>query len=537
MSTEEKVAAPEPEEAPFPTEKEEEQEMEQAQESKCMIYYRKASYWWATGLLIFALCVVLYGIGKRWNNPPWNVDDSHAAVDIIVFLFNLYWIALLEGCQISIVGLQVIDMEQYKDSHPLAYRSCKLCHRGANVERFLVGRQFLLLFNGFLASRTGSGKASAYGDDFYMGDWDWNEEATQFFYGNSALLLIIIVAGFQLPSQLVAARKMLGFFELPIAQFYFVVIPCMVVESIGLTHASYPLKDLLAWVARIDRSEEDPEKKMNKNAWHWIRVFISIAAVIFSGTFIIKGLAMDQTGATDGPGWRKLPSWAAIILALFFIFIMACAEGLQVAALALAKTPLSELKIKAPGAYRNMELLVGGRNMQAFLVGRQFILALQMVLLAKVTSYRGDNGHIDGDDWGMPRWFNEWLLQTGFLGAILVVNVGQLMSQVTASIFPIGFIDNYLMTILLYIMMAIEASGIVNACWPLSWAIEYVGNMEADPFDDDENVKSIEQNILDRKKSMGLAVPKTEGGASGTTAVSDGDKEYQVEYSYKVSYI
>jgi len=111
------------------------------------------------------------------------------------------------------------------------------------------------------------------------------------------------------------------------------------------------------------------------------------------------------------------------------------------------------------------------------------------------------------------------------------------MSQVTASIFPIGFIDNYLMTILLYIMMAIEASGIVNACWPLSWAIEYVGNMEADPFDDDENVKSIEQNILDRKKSMGLAVPKTEGGASGTTAVSDGDKEYQVEYSYKVSYI
>ena len=94
--------------------------MEQAQESKCMIYYRKASYWWATGLLIFALCVVLYGIGKRWNNPPWNVDDSHAAVDIIVFLFNLYWIALLEGCQISIVGLQAIDMEQYKDSHPLA---------------------------------------------------------------------------------------------------------------------------------------------------------------------------------------------------------------------------------------------------------------------------------------------------------------------------------------------------------------------------------------------------------------------------------
>ena len=98
---------------------------------------------------------------------------------------------------------------------------------------------------------------------------------------------------------------MLNFFELPIAQFYLVVIPCMVVESIGLTHASYPLKDLLAWIAQIYRSEEDPEKKMNKNAWHWIRVVISVAAVIFSGTFIIKGLALDQTGATDGPGVGK----------------------------------------------------------------------------------------------------------------------------------------------------------------------------------------------------------------------------------------
>lgn len=334
-----------------------------------------------------------------------------------------------------------------------------------------------MLFNGFLASRLGSG---AY-ENFHIGDWHWNDEATQFFWLNGALLLIVIVAFAQLPTQLLAADKMLGFFNLPIAQFYIVVIPCFVVESVGLTHASYPLKDFLAWACKIDRSEEDPEKEMDKNAWHWIRVCISFAAIIFSGTFIIKGLIYGQTNATVGPGWRKLPGWAAVLLALLFIFVMACAEGLQVAVLALVEKPYDSLP---SGALRNMQL-VDGRKMRAFLVGRQFVLALQMVLLAKVTSYSGKEGEIDGDDWGMPRWFNEWLLQTGFLGAILVVNVGQLMSQVTASLLPIGFIDNYLMTFLLYLMLGIEASGIVNACWPLSWFLNWVGRLEADPFRDE----------------------------------------------------
>ena len=33
------------------------------------------------------------------------------------------------------------------------YKCSKLIHKGPNVERFLVGRQFLLLFNGFVGPR------------------------------------------------------------------------------------------------------------------------------------------------------------------------------------------------------------------------------------------------------------------------------------------------------------------------------------------------------------------------------------------------
>merc|ERR1719499_429340 len=105
-----------------------------------------------------------------------------------------------------------------------------------------------------------------------------------------------------------------------------------------------------------------------------------------------------------------------------------------------------------------------------------------MVLLARVTSYAGADGELlPGGDWGMGTFFNEFFLQWGFLGAILVVNVAQLASQVTASIFPIAVINNHFMYWLLCLMLFIEAAGFVNACWPLAYGLEKLFGMSPDP--------------------------------------------------------
>merc|ERR1711936_492555 len=66
-----------------------------------------------------------------------------------------------------------------------------------------------------------------------------------------------------------------------------------------------------------------------------------------------------------------------------------------------------------------------------------------------------------------PRSFNEWFLQTGFCGAIFVVNVAQLATQVAASIFPVGLINNKFMNLVLAAMLFTEFSGLANACYPL----------------------------------------------------------------------
>jgi hypothetical protein len=414
------------------------------------------------------------------------------------------------------------------------------------VERFLVGRQFLLLFNGFLASRLGGAKHP----DFAMGDWAWGDEANQFFWQNSVLLMIVIIGPCQLVSQLIAADKMMEFLNLRFYGYYTVLMPCLFVESLGFTHSAYFLKDVLAKVAGIDTSTEDPAKKMNKNVFYYLRVLFSISAVIFSGIFLVKGWATGQTNATTGSGWRKLPGGAAIFVGCFFLFVMACAEGIQVSALVLMKLPTNEFKESAPLAYATTSLLFKGRNMQAFLVGRQFFVAMMMVLLGRVTSYAGSGGVLitgdgamcnatlvddsgeelvgsgmdemilcPGDDWGMGAIFNEWLLQTGFMGAIFVVNVAQLASQVTASLFPIGFINNRFMNWMLRVMLFTEASGLVNACWPLAWGLDWLLSIPADPDFDAGNTKGNKVTAggqyLDRLESMEMALP------AGSTGVFD----------------
>merc|ERR1719198_2150063 len=109
-------------------------------------------------------------------------------------------------------------------------------------------------------------------------------------------------------------------------------------------------------------------------------------------------------------------------------------------------------------------------------------VAMMVVLLGRVTAYAGSMGElVTGTDWGMGKVFNEWFLQTGFCGTIFVVNVAQLATQITASIFPVGLINNKFMNLMLAAMLFTEFSGLANACYPLMWFLSWVFKMKPDP--------------------------------------------------------
>eukprot|EP00729_Bicosta_minor_P023669 gene23669-24127_t len=144
--------------------------------------YRSFSYWWSSAILIFAIAVLYY------------------------------------GAQCAIVGLSSVNIETFKETHPHAYKTCKWLHSGANLERFIVGRQFLLLFIIFVMSKFFShnnGKMIAsqqqeeeaermhggiYIDQantteftFYMGGWEWGTSAVTALLQNQILLMVVII--------------------------------------------------------------------------------------------------------------------------------------------------------------------------------------------------------------------------------------------------------------------------------------------------------------------------------------------------------
>ena len=71
---------------------------------------------------------------------------------ITVFWVLILWLAEMEGSQSCLVGLQPVPKELFQVSHPLAYKSTLLAHWGDNMERFIVGRQFLIVFVVFVTS-------------------------------------------------------------------------------------------------------------------------------------------------------------------------------------------------------------------------------------------------------------------------------------------------------------------------------------------------------------------------------------------------
>lgn len=503
-------------------------------DNELTIAYRRFSYWWSTVLLMFCLFVIYYDIAKDWvndfddngkdhrGNPKASADDTPVAVNIILFTVFLFWVALLEGAQVSIVGLSTCDIEVFKESHPRSYAVCKLVHKGANVERFIVGRQFLLLFIVFLITRVGGHSADRVDQSnngaFYIGDWDWHEDASLAFMENSILLMIVIIIPGQLVSQLIAAGKMLDFLELPYAPLYTVAYPSLALEWLGFTHCAYVIKDLAQMASGVKL--DAPGKEMKKTPWFILRCVCSTVLVIFSCVVFIKGTIDERTNV-----WDTLPAGGALALSFFFLFFIGCCEGFQIAAVTLSKLPSSELKEKYSVAYKVCQKLFAGRNLQAFLVGRQVFVAIMMVLLGRVTSfnikddcmYRNEthpNGTLyedllcveEKEFWGFNEWAIDGFLNTGFLGAIFVVNVGCLSFRMMASCFPAIFINNYVLYGLLRIALLVEATGVVNACWPLAWGLDACFGCKKDSEYLEKNSNIPANNVLDRKESMGIPV-------------------------------
>jgi hypothetical protein len=407
-------------------------------------------YLYSMALLVFSITVVMAAIFTEQTKISQDVS-KYLAFFLIWFL--IIWLAMMEGGQGCLVGLQPVDKDLYAETHPIALKSTRLAHRGDNMERFIVGRQFLVVLVVFATNMCGA----AIFDAQVLGLSDIMTEI--FLASGIAMILMTIILG-QLTAQVNAANCMLDFIN-----NYFMLFTTYVslaIESSGLLHSVYLVQLFFSKITGKPIESNEPPRSHVANLFFWGRIVLSLVVLGFSFAVTLSALFEGKTSMYDG-----VPEAASVVILFVLMCFVGLMEGMQIALFAVVNLPEEELKHHSMAA-KTCELCFSGRNLQAFLIGRQICVTICMFVVARITSINvdvqgDDSENIFGVSDGIQNFFN-----TGLLGAVITTIVGSLAWRIIASSFPVAYLSNPLVYMIIRLCLVLEASGVCSAAWLLA---------------------------------------------------------------------
>jgi hypothetical protein len=213
---------------------------------------------------ILSTCVVLsytaylmYGI---WTNHAILPLPEIGVFCTLALCFVC--LSLLEGLQVAILVTENMDPESFRQSHPRAYSLMKKATFEKNVRRFLIGRQFFVIFIVFLVNQ-----CTIFPDLGFSGV-------------NDILWLVLVQLGLptaltvlcfaQLPAQLLANQDALMFMNRYGARLTLEV--CLFTEKTGLAHFSWVVTHFskATWfrihVTKLDEISQYKDLEMMKHS-------------------------------------------------------------------------------------------------------------------------------------------------------------------------------------------------------------------------------------------------------------------------------
>jgi len=171
--------------------------------------------------------LILYAISSGYA-----ALDGHPVLLLIIFFFVVTLLAYLEGLQVAIMAL--IDVNRSTFRHlPRAYTNHKLANanHGLNVQRFMVGRQFFVVFVVFLGAQL-----TTYSELKI----DWLPSFLYVLIIQTGMPGVLFVLSFgQLMPQLIASTHPVTFMNLPGS--WCVIKMALGFEAAGVTHFSWVL--------------------------------------------------------------------------------------------------------------------------------------------------------------------------------------------------------------------------------------------------------------------------------------------------------
>ncbi len=442
-------------------------------------------YTYSFVLLIF--CVVIF-MGCMFAEESTAIDYGIAPLGaFFLFWFLISWLAMMEGGQGCLVGLQSIDKDKYTDSHPRTLKNTVLAHKGDNMDRYIIGRQFLVVLIIFLINLSGAAIQGA--DPFGLPKW-MNEI---FLSSGVAMTITTIVIG-QLTSQINASICMLDFIN-----NYFMLLTTHVslaIENSGLLHCVYLFQIGYSRLSGDHVESKEPPRSKAMNALFWCRVLVSTTVLCFALAVTIESLVTSKGGI-----WGNKSAAVAIVTFFVLMCVIGIMEGMQIAAFALLKMPEDELRTHTI-AYANCKLIFTGQHLQSFLVGRQILVTSLMFFIAKITTTPLEEGeNVFGVSGGVQRFF-----ETGFLGAVVLTIIGSLAWRIIASRSPLGFMSNPLIYLLIRICLLLEATGVCSSSWVLARFTKPIVGYQPDEVYFEGEPKQGPEAVTKRDKDVDITV-------------------------------
>jgi len=430
-------------------------------------------------------------VAKETN--PW--------VALIVCILAIVWLSMIEGQQASLVGLPPVDPDLYKDSHPITYKNAALAFKGDNLDRYLMGRQFMVLLVVFVINQCG-GPLDPTVDVLGLPD------GVKLVFLDIGLGMVIFtcILG-QLTTQVNASYHMIDFIDNYFALFTLYVT--MIVEFSGIMHSSYLIQNILSAISGKPIISNEPPKTGFTFAFFWGRVVMSLAILGFCLAVVFEALFTGRTMMSVK--YPSIPNGVNVFLFFFFMCIVGMLEGMQIAFFAVAKLPANERGTSFFGR-KTCELLFkgAGENLPGFMIGRQLTVVFSFFLVASITGLNitpGEGNNIFGISDGAQAFLNY-----GFHGAVITTILASITWQLAASAFPIAFLNNPVTYILLCIALFLEWTGLCSGAWVLANVMKKATGIQYDEVYVGTPEERLANNHADKEMTAGQDVGHLAGG-------------------------
>ena len=410
----------------------------------------------------------------------------HPALGFLIMFFCLTLLAYVEALHYACVACEKWDMKVIGKNFPRALRCHALVDDPVKLKKFLVGRQFFVIFVVFLLAQL-----TAFPD-----------MPSDFAGMPAAMTLVLLQTGLpgvaltltygQLISQIFVEQYPVQFLNLPGTEF--VIRLSLFTENIGTCHWAWLLFHLNSWIwcrnvnaARQTMSttendgaalhdadgEASPTVKARghdfddgiQKAYSPKEVILEAIKYCWSAFITIGSIVLVFYGISKQAYVLNVNSGAAFCIVFVDLAVLFYLEGLMICIVETQYWDPESWRDVYPRAYKLHKLLNKPDNIKRFIIGRQFCTVLTGFLLAQVfTLNKMEN------EWGWDPVLYFIVVKSGLIGVMIVLAHGQLMPELLAAEYPLRFMDMYGSYTISYISLFFDAIGVGHHAWAVFYA-------------------------------------------------------------------